>query len=179
MKKVASNRSIFRSPVSTFAKRTSTAFGGWGKRLPCRRRSDDSTWPCHPGLSWAARLAAPAATPCQPSRGYVDDRFHRPSIRTAWRLRAVGRRLRPAAAGPFPWAPCPRVRRPPAMATEPGCDCWAHRRGSTSSCHLSASATKLWSSIIHPLLPPACDLYLYKEDSNGLLHYQLLENQSR
>lgn len=128
------------------------------KHLPCRRRSDDNTWPCRPGLSWAARPAAPAATPCQPSRGYVDDRYHRPSIRTAWRLRAVGRRSRPAVAEPLPWAPYPRVHRPPATVTAPECDCWAHRRGSTSSCHLSVSATKLWK--LDYSSGPACSWFI-------------------
>lgn len=120
-------------------------FKTWKKNLPCRRRSDDSTWLCRPDLSWAARLVAPEATPCRPNRGYADDRYRLPSIRTASQPRAARHRSRPAAAEPFPWASCPRAHRPPVTATAPGCDCWPHhRRGSTMSCHLSMSATKLY-----------------------------------
>jgi len=113
------------------------------KNSLCRRRSGGSTWPCHPDLSGAARPAEPVAMPCQQNREYVDDRYRRSNIRMAWRLRVAGRRSRLAAVGLPPSTPYPGAHRPPVMATASRCDCWTHRRDSTSSCHLSVSVTKL------------------------------------
>lgn len=114
---------------------------------PYRRRSGDNTWLCRLDLSWAARPAAPVVMLCRQNRGYDDDRYRRPNTRMAWQLRAAERRSRLVAAGPLPSTPYPRAHRRPAMAIAPRYDCRVQHRSSTSSFHLSMSATKLWTFI--------------------------------